>query len=290
MKNEVFIVCLLMTVYGLAAGQDSKYKNLQDCFSEKKQILVVGHRTAQKGSEFSENSLSGIKDAIGKIDMLEIDVRKTKDGKYILMHDRTIDRTTNGSGEVSQFTYKELSQFSLVHNSQTTGEKIPLLKEALIVAKGKIFLFLDLKDIDETFFDLIAQYKMTDQVMCLPNNKPNDSTFVELELASKMGSNILFAPWCRDLSNHGKVINQYPYQKLVHVIIWPQYQEDLLVVKRVCKLARANQKAIVFNVLFSKYNKALSNGQEELIEQLIALHPDMIFTDYPVLFKNYLSI
>ena len=76
---------------------------------------------------------------------------------------------------------------------------------------------------------------------------------------------------------------------MVHVIIWPQYQEGLLAVKEVCELARANQKTILFNVLFSKYNNALSNGQEDLIEQLLVLNPDMIFTDYPVLLKSYLS-
>ena len=51
-----------------------------------------------------------------KIDMIELDVRSSKDGELLLMHDATIDRTTNGTGKVSDLNYKDLRTYYLYHN------------------------------------------------------------------------------------------------------------------------------------------------------------------------------
>lgn len=63
--------------------------------------------------------------------MLEIDVWPTKDGELVLMHDATIDRTTTGSGKVSDLTYAELQQYYLKDaNGKATNHRIPTLREA----------------------------------------------------------------------------------------------------------------------------------------------------------------
>lgn len=61
-----------------------------------------------------ENSLPAIEHSVkAGVEMIELDARPTSDGVLVLMHDNTIDRTTNGSGAVGDFTYQQLQQFYL---------------------------------------------------------------------------------------------------------------------------------------------------------------------------------
>lgn len=78
------------------------------------------------------------------VDMVEIDIQQTKDGHLILMHDETINRTTTGKGNVSDFTLEELKTFFLKNGAgHRTRHKIPTLKEALSLAKGRIWVNID---------------------------------------------------------------------------------------------------------------------------------------------------
>lgn len=79
---------------------------------------------------------------------LEIDPRYTKDGKIVLMHDATLDRTTNGTGKVADHTLAELRQLRLKDTEgNLTDYRIPTLDEALEWAKGKTILVIDAKDV-----------------------------------------------------------------------------------------------------------------------------------------------
>jgi len=57
-----------------------------------------------------ENSLAGVQGAIDDIDVIEIDVRKSKDGEFFLMHDSTLDRTTNGAGTATNYKSQQMVQ------------------------------------------------------------------------------------------------------------------------------------------------------------------------------------
>lgn len=106
-----------------------------DCTPLFPDLLVVAHRGA---SHFApENTLPAIEMAFELgADAVEIDVRHTADGEYVLMHDETVDRTTNGTGYVSDMTLAEIKQllvddwmFGNIH-----GEvRVPTLQEALEV-------------------------------------------------------------------------------------------------------------------------------------------------------------
>jgi len=130
-------------------------------------IIVCAHRANYSGAP--ENSLKSISDAINNgIGMVELDIRQTKDGQLVLMHDTTIDRTTNGSGKVSDFLLEELQQFNLYkENGTLTNEKIPTLKEVLKLTRGKIYIDLDIdkKASFSKVFPLIDQYGMLKQVL-----------------------------------------------------------------------------------------------------------------------------
>lgn len=80
--------------------------------------------------------------------MLEIDLRYTKDGVIVLMHDPTLDRTTNGTGRVQDRTLEEVRQLRLKdRNGKLTDFQIPTLDEVMRWARGKTILMLDKKEV-----------------------------------------------------------------------------------------------------------------------------------------------
>lgn len=108
------------------------------------QVLVVAHRAYWR-SMAPENSLAAIDSAIRlKMDMVELDVWKTKDGELVLMHDPTVDRTTDGSGRIADMTLAELRQLRLKDkDGKLTEHRVPTLEEALLLAKDRIMINLD---------------------------------------------------------------------------------------------------------------------------------------------------
>ena len=102
-------------------------------------IEVIGHRGAA-GLE-PENTLRSVRRAIELgVDRVEIDVRVSRDGRLVIMHDETVDRTTNGHGYVSELTFDELRSLDA-----GMGEKIPTLEEILRFTMGKAKLEIELK-------------------------------------------------------------------------------------------------------------------------------------------------
>lgn len=107
------------------------------------QILVVSHRADWRNAP--ENSLQAIQNCIDMgVDMVEVDLKKTKDGHLILMHDRLINRTMNGKGEAKDFTLEELRKLRLKNGAGIkTRHLVPTLEEALLLCKGKVMINLD---------------------------------------------------------------------------------------------------------------------------------------------------
>ncbi len=90
-------------------------------------------RAAYNG--YPENSLSAIQHAINLgADILELDVKVTRDSIVVLMHDGTINRTTNGTGNPEDYTLAELQKFHLkMSNGTLSDETIPTFEDALTV-------------------------------------------------------------------------------------------------------------------------------------------------------------
>ncbi len=114
------------------------FKNAKDG-----KVLVAAHRGDYK--HHPENSISSILGAAAfGADIVEVDAWPTKDGHLVLMHDKTIDRTTNGKGKVAELTLAELKTFFLKDpNGKLTNEKIPTLEEALEALRGKCLVNID---------------------------------------------------------------------------------------------------------------------------------------------------
>ena len=102
-------------------------------------LLKIGHRGAK--AHLAENTLESISKALEfKVDAIELDVHKCKTGEVVVIHDFTLDRTTNGSGEVANQSWEDLKELSIEGKY-----KIPLLTEVLDLITGKCKINIELK-------------------------------------------------------------------------------------------------------------------------------------------------
>ncbi|MGM0932113.1 MAG: glycerophosphodiester phosphodiesterase [Bacteroidota bacterium] len=107
-----------------------------------KSILKIGHRGA-KGL-LAENTLESIQKAIDLgVDAIEIDVHRCKTGEIVVFHDFTLDRTTNGSGEIAKKSREELKLLKVEEYFH-----IPLLTEVLDLIEGKCSINVELKGLN----------------------------------------------------------------------------------------------------------------------------------------------
>lgn len=122
---------------------------------------VVAHRGAS-GYE-PENTLRSIRRAIEMgVDAVEVDVRLTADGYPVVIHDETVDRTTNGTGRVDEMTLDEIRSLDA-----GKGERIPLIEEVLNEVNGKVFLYIELKVVEAALpvLDRVLERDMLDEVL-----------------------------------------------------------------------------------------------------------------------------
>jgi len=113
-------------------------------------FVVISHRGNHV--KVPENTVASIKEAINAgADYAEIDLRTTKDGFLVLSHDVTVDRMTNGKGNVKDLTLEEIKKLEIVEHADKQDKKIyhiPEFKEILEVSKQHINIYLDFKDAD----------------------------------------------------------------------------------------------------------------------------------------------
>lgn len=133
MKKKYFVLLLLFFCHAASWAQISK-------------VQVAAHRGDWRN--YADNALEAIESCIKMgVDVVEIDVAKTKDGHLVLMHDKTIDRTTNGKGKVSDFTLEEIKSLRLRNGlGRVTAFQIPTFEEAMQAAKGGIIVNVDKGD------------------------------------------------------------------------------------------------------------------------------------------------
>lgn len=120
--------------------------------------LSVAHRG--HSITYPENTLEAYRKAIELgVEMIECDVNITRDGKLLMMHDPTLDRTTNGSGRVSAATWEEIQQLDdgKKFNPEFAGVRVPSTEETLLLFKeAGILSCFEVKGADEDESDRIA--------------------------------------------------------------------------------------------------------------------------------------
>lgn len=256
-----------------------------------KHVLVVAHRGDWRNAP--ENSIQAITNSIDMgVDMVEIDVRLTKDSIPVLMHDETIDRTTTGKGRLFDWTYKDLKKLYLKNGTgRATHHKIPTLKEALDAAKGKIMINIDKSfDYFDILYPVIKQTNTEDHILMKGWVSPS-----EFEASIKKYNNeILFMPVISiDNSEAIKTLMSYEsiIKPLAYEIIFSALNEHTL---SNLKFLQNTSAKLWVNSLWESLNagydddKAINN-LDKVYGWYIDNDIDIIQTDRPQHLLNYLK-
>jgi len=135
--------------------------------AQSRKVVAIAHR----GEHLihPENTLPAFEEAIRLgADFIEVDVRTTADGKLVLSHDGKVERRTNGKGDVSKMTLEELRGLDagIKSGQKFAGTKMPTFDEALELARGKIGIYVDVKQASaRDLVSHIQRHEMTDHVV-----------------------------------------------------------------------------------------------------------------------------
>lgn len=259
-------------------------------------VVVISHRGDWRN--YPENSIPAIESVIRMgVDMMELDVKMTKDSVLILMHDKTIDRMTTGKGLVSDITYDSLMTFNMkrAHNVATDTIKVPTLREALLCCKDRILVNVDhaypyYKEIVE----LADELGVTGQVLM----KGKSNLDKVNEDMSKHETNLLYMPIIDINKPKGKALfAEYQDRGVVpmaYEVCWQYPGEEID--SCVAKILETGSKAWV-NTLWPSLCGGYGNDDDAAFDaadpadvygQYLDMGFSMIQTDRPELLINYL--
>lgn len=140
--------------------------------------IVQGHRGTRENG-LPESSLAAFEYVLEQMPAIfEIDPRLTRDSVVVVFHDATLDRTTDGTGRVADYTWEELRRLKLKNaRGETTEHRIPTLGEVLEWARGRTVLILDKKDVPlRMIADMIRRFDANRYVINMVRS-PEDALF-----------------------------------------------------------------------------------------------------------------
>ncbi|GMN11560.1 hypothetical protein MTsPCn9_25620 [Croceitalea sp. MTPC9] len=243
---------------------------------DENEIIVCAHR-AKNELDAPENSIAAINNIISKgIEMIEVDVRVTSDGELVLMHDKTIDRTTEGSGNVSDFTLEELKGFRLFNdNGVLTEERIPTLREVLSLVRGRLYIDLDIanKVLFDRIYPVINQYGMLKQVIFYTSD---DVSEVNRMIAS--GPDAIPMPL---------VDSQSDFDTYSNLDLNVAHYTSASFTQSLVQQAKDKGWSIFMNAYVNSTTPEEDNFSR--IDRIIALEGNIVQTDYPVSVKQHIN-
>lgn len=172
-----FLISLfLMSSLSAVAQPDMKNHPVQLYNDNEDDFIVIAHRGAS--AYYPENTMAAFKAAVEMgAEMIELDITLSKDGVPVVIHDATLERTTNGTGAVADYSVNELQQLDAGSwfSEKHAGEHIPTLEEVLAFAKNNIALNIEIKHesvtdsvhggIEEEALNLVKKYEMEPYVL-----------------------------------------------------------------------------------------------------------------------------
>ncbi len=143
---------------------------------DREYVFVAMHRGDWRN--FPENSKGAILSSIQLgADIVELDVHMTKDGRFVLNHDKTIDRTTTGKGKVADLTLAEIKKFKMLDkDGKPTDYEVLTLEEALELTRGKILFNIDkFTEHPREILDAVAAVGALKEVLVKSLHDPDDA-------------------------------------------------------------------------------------------------------------------
>ncbi|RFC67274.1 MULTISPECIES: glycerophosphodiester phosphodiesterase family protein [Mesorhizobium] len=206
------VIALLAMAFPSAADQPgTRAAAILDRFHHANQwrdhIMVVGHRggVRENGEVVrAENSLEAIEAAVALgIEVVEIDVQKTRDGVYVALHDSWLDRTTTCHGRLIDRTLDQLAECRLriAETGRVRNERVPTLKAILSAARDRVLVNIDNKlDFDE-LEGIVAEARSLgmEEQLIVKQNLWNAAKVAEAKaLLAKIGAKVQFMPIIAD--------------------------------------------------------------------------------------------
>lgn len=157
------------------------------CSRDNPAILTIAHRGFWTAT--AENSLASVRAAVAAgVEMIEIDTQATADGRLVVIHDETLDRTTTGKGTVSALPFEVVRAAKMKAGAggdaaDVTHECVPTLEELLEEARGKITVNIDIKftrDLPQVM-ETVLRLGVEDQVLVKTDIDPEASRFEMLD-------------------------------------------------------------------------------------------------------------
>jgi len=235
-------------------------------------IKVIGHRGA--GGLAPENTLSSVKKGIElKVDLLEIDVQRTKDNILIVLHDKSIDRTTTGSGKTIDLNYKSIKKERIcIDNVVFQDEYIPSLEEVIQLVNGQVKLLIEIKKgsdyypyIEEQIIELITANNATS--WCVVQSFDDEVLEKFHELAPKIELHKLFYGNFLGIGLGRKKLEEYPYVTAFNTFYALTSQSYI---QRVHKMGKT------VNVWTVNKKSTMIKMQKSGVDGIISDHPDLL--------------
>lgn len=275
------LACLGYMLLTVACGtQPGKVDAIWAIYYEQPQtVLVAAHRGGH--IQVPENSLASIDEAIkAGAHIVELDVRQTKDSVLVLMHDKTLERTTTGEGAVLDYTYEELKAMRLTHRGEVTAHVIPTLEEALLRAKDDILVDIDFKaDGMQVRFDAyrqIAALGMERQVLFFLYD------YTEMPVLHAFNPRIKIMPRAYNVEQLQEIVES-GLTDIIHIDA-SYYDDDVI-----REMTQSKGIRIWANALGDADLQAAGNGgnYQAFFDQM--KHINVVQTDYPELMMTFLG-
>lgn len=186
-------------------------------------------------SRYPENTLLAFEKALAEgVDGIENDVQLTKDGQIIIMHDESIDRTTNGKGWVKDYTLAELKELDASERfgSQFGVQRVPTLREYLELVKDEPIItniemktgVFEYREMEQLLVDMIREYQMEEKVLITTFNH---FTIMRMKkLAPELKYGFLAYDWRLDAGEYTQKNGIPCYHPDYHNLTW-EVVEDL---------------------------------------------------------------
>lgn len=293
------LILIVLAVIGslFSFAQERSFTEILANFNKRgaaERTLVVAHRGDWRNAP--ENSIQSLENVIRKgIDVYELDLKRSKDGHLILMHDRTIDRTVNAKGKPEDYTLAELKGMKLRNGlGRATPHQIPTFEEFLLQSKDRILVDVD-KGFDY-FLDvikLVQKLGMENQVI-INVDAGNTLQAVEQKFGS-IPANIILMPIINlNKADYKKQIDSYRSRK--NTVFQPVFKEENNEALAYIKQVQTEGYHIWLNALWPSLNAGHDddtavelNKKDETWGWLIKQGATMIQTDRPFELMDYIE-
>lgn len=243
--------------------------------------LVWAHRGASGYAP--ENTLAAFQEAIDMgVDGIELDVQLTKDGQIVVIHDETVDRTTDGKGWVKDLTFDEIRALDASYQNLMQGgevvklakrfeeyesAQIPTMEEVFeLIKPTKLWINIELKTgivfypkLEERIVEMTKKYGMEDRVIYSSFNHYSVEKIREIDPTAQTG--LLYADGTIDMPSYGKKYGVKALHPALYNLQFPGFVEECM------------KEGLELNVW--------TVNEPQYVEMCKAAHVHAVITNYP---------